>query len=35
MSVTAVYIAKSRTLKRLRDEVLALAEDVPQLVPLH
>lgn len=35
MSATAVYIAKSRILKRLRDEVLALAEDVPQLVPLH
>ncbi|MBX7106438.1 MAG: sigma-70 family RNA polymerase sigma factor [Gemmataceae bacterium] len=35
VSVTAVYIAKSRALKRLREEVLALAEDVPQFVPLH
>jgi RNA polymerase sigma-70 factor (ECF subfamily) len=34
MAVTAVYVAKSRVLKRLRDEVLLLAEDVPQRVPL-
>jgi RNA polymerase sigma-70 factor (ECF subfamily) len=30
MPVAAVYVAKSRVLKRLRDEVLHLAEDVPQ-----
>jgi RNA polymerase sigma-70 factor (ECF subfamily) len=30
LPVTAVYVAKSRVLKRLRDEVLLLAEDVPQ-----
>jgi RNA polymerase sigma-70 factor (ECF subfamily) len=31
MPVAAVYVAKSRVLKRLREEVLHLAEDVPQL----
>jgi len=34
MTIDAVYAAKSRVLKRLREEVLVLAEDVPQLVPL-
>ncbi len=34
VAVTAVYVAKSRVLKRLREEVLLLAEDVPQRVPL-
>jgi RNA polymerase sigma-70 factor (ECF subfamily) len=33
--IAAVYVAKSRVLKALRAEVLALAEDVPHLVPLH
>jgi RNA polymerase sigma factor (sigma-70 family) len=32
--IEAVYLAKSRALKRLREEVLVLAEDIPQLVPL-
>jgi RNA polymerase sigma-70 factor (ECF subfamily) len=31
MPVAAVYVAKARVLKRLRDEVLHLAEDVPRL----
>lgn len=30
-----VYVAKSRVLKRLREEVLALAEDIPLFTPLH
>ena len=30
----SVYVAKSRVLKRLRDEVMALAEDLPLYVPL-
>ena len=30
-----VYVAKSRVLKRLREEVLALAEDLPVYVPLQ
>lgn len=34
LAVDAVYAAKSRVLKRLREEVLLLAEDVPQFVPL-
>src|SRR5262249_26317948 len=34
LPVGAVYVAKSRVLKRLRDEVLILAEDLPQFVPL-
>jgi RNA polymerase sigma-70 factor (ECF subfamily) len=33
MPVAAVYVAKARVLKRLRDEVLYLAEDVPQACP--
>ena len=32
--VHAIYVAKSRVLGRLRDEVAALAEDIPALVPL-
>jgi RNA polymerase sigma-70 factor (ECF subfamily) len=32
--VEAVYLAKSRVLKRLREEVLALAEDMPLYTPL-
>lgn len=32
LSVAAVYVAKSRVLKRLREMVLELAEDIPQLV---
>ena len=32
--VHAVYVAKSRVLNRLREEVAALAEDIPALVPL-
>ncbi len=34
MPVTSIYVAKSRVLKRLREEILHLAEDVPHLVPL-
>jgi RNA polymerase sigma-70 factor (ECF subfamily) len=34
LPIDAVYVARSRVLKRLREEVLLLAEDVPQLVPL-
>jgi RNA polymerase sigma-70 factor (ECF subfamily) len=33
--VEAAYVAKSRVLKRLEEEVLALAEDIPHLVPLR
>jgi RNA polymerase sigma-70 factor (ECF subfamily) len=29
-----VYLAKSRVLKRLREEILMLADDLPQFVPL-
>jgi RNA polymerase sigma-70 factor (ECF subfamily) len=32
--IEAVYLAKSRVLKRLRDELMLLAEDIPQYVPL-
>jgi RNA polymerase sigma-70 factor (ECF subfamily) len=32
--IETVYLAKSRVLKRLEDEVLLLADDLPQLVPL-
>lgn len=35
LPIEAIYTAKSRVLKRLEEEVRALAEDVPQLVPLH
>jgi hypothetical protein len=31
LPIDVVYKAKSRVLKRLREEVLVLAEDVPQL----
>jgi RNA polymerase sigma factor (sigma-70 family) len=34
LSIEAVYLAKSRVLKRLREELIILAEDVPQYVPL-
>jgi RNA polymerase sigma-70 factor (ECF subfamily) len=34
LPLTSMYVAKSRVLKRLREEVLLLAEDLPQLVPL-
>lgn len=34
LPIDVVYSAKSRILKRLRDEVLMLAEDMPQFVPL-
>jgi RNA polymerase sigma-70 factor (ECF subfamily) len=33
--VHAIYVAKSRVLGRLREEVAAFAEDVPQFVPLR
>ena len=35
MPVAMVYVAKSRVLKRLREEILTLAEDISHLVPLH
>lgn len=35
LSVQAAYVAKHRVLKRLQEEVLHLAEDLPQCVPLH
>jgi len=34
LPIEAVYLAKSRVLKRLRDELMLLAEDLPQCVPL-
>ncbi len=34
LPIDAVYAAKSRVLKRLREEILLLAEDVPLFVPL-
>ena len=34
MTIDKVYAAKARVLKRLREEVLMLAEDMPHLVPL-
>ena len=34
LPIEAVYLAKSRVLKRLRDELKILAEDLPQYVPL-
>ena len=34
LPVETVYVAKSRVLKRLSEEVLALAEDLPQFTPL-
>ena len=35
VSIEAVYLAKSRVLKRLEEEVRVLAEDVPQFSPLR
>jgi RNA polymerase sigma-70 factor (ECF subfamily) len=34
LPIDAIYVAKSRVLKRLREEVLMLAEDLPQFIPL-
>ena len=34
LPIGAVYLAKSRVLKLLRDELVILAEDLPQYVPL-
>jgi RNA polymerase sigma-70 factor (ECF subfamily) len=34
LTIDAVYMAKYRVLKRLREELLLLAEDLPQCVPL-
>ncbi len=34
LPIQAVYVAKSRVLKRLREELMILAEDLPQYVPL-
>jgi RNA polymerase sigma-70 factor (ECF subfamily) len=34
LSIDKVYAAKSRVLKRLREEILMLAEDLPQCAPL-
>ncbi len=34
MTPSAVYVSKWRVLKRLREEILLLADDVPHLVPL-
>jgi RNA polymerase sigma-70 factor (ECF subfamily) len=34
ISIVSVYVAKSRVLKRLEEEVWALANDVPHLAPL-
>jgi RNA polymerase sigma-70 factor (ECF subfamily) len=35
LPIEAVYVARSRVLKRLEEEVRVLAEDLPHLVPLH
>jgi RNA polymerase sigma-70 factor (ECF subfamily) len=35
VSVDSVYVAKSRVLKRLREEVIALADDLPVYTPLR
>jgi RNA polymerase sigma-70 factor (ECF subfamily) len=35
LPIEAVYVARSRVLKRLEEEVRVLAEDVPHLVPLR
>jgi RNA polymerase sigma-70 factor (ECF subfamily) len=32
--VSFIYVAKSRVLERLREELLTLAEDIPLFVPL-
>jgi RNA polymerase sigma-70 factor (ECF subfamily) len=34
MTPSAIYVTKWRVLKRLREEILMLADDVPHLVPL-
>ena len=34
LPIEVVYLAKSRVLKRLRDELITLAEDLPEYVPL-
>lgn len=34
MTTSALYVSKWRILKRLREEILLLADDVPHLVPL-
>jgi RNA polymerase sigma-70 factor (ECF subfamily) len=34
LPIASIYVAKSRVLKQLREEILILAEDVPQFVPL-
>ncbi|HLJ97009.1 MAG TPA: sigma-70 family RNA polymerase sigma factor [Gemmataceae bacterium] len=34
LPIDAIYLAKSRVLKRLREEIVLLAEDLPQFVPL-
>jgi RNA polymerase sigma factor (sigma-70 family) len=34
LTIEAVYAAKSRVLKRLREEIVLLAEDLPQCMPL-
>jgi RNA polymerase sigma factor (sigma-70 family) len=34
LPIEAVYLAKSRVLKRLREELLSLAEDLPHVIPL-
>lgn len=35
LAIDLVYSAKSRVLKRLREEILMLAEDLPEFVPLQ
>jgi RNA polymerase sigma factor (sigma-70 family) len=35
IAIESVYVAKSRVLKRLREEILILAEDLPQFTPLN
>jgi RNA polymerase sigma-70 factor (ECF subfamily) len=32
--VHAIYVSKSRVLGRLREEIAAIAEDLPQFMPL-
>ena len=34
MTIDSVYAAKSRILRRLRDEVISLADDLPVGMPL-
>jgi len=35
LPIEGIYAARSRVLKRLREEILLLAEDVPEFVPLR